>query len=124
MTLSNTEIARARASQEALFRDVVVISRHSSEADGYGGQIEDYRNIATGVKARLAVIERGRGNIDLEERGDRINEDSTRMLTLAFDQDILTRDRVEHDGVTYEVVGINDGNSYRTAKRVRLRRIE
>jgi hypothetical protein len=122
MTLTKNEFAATRADQEKLFTDTVTIQRPVVESDDHGGQFETFRNIATLVRARIAPDTITRLS-DGEQRGDRISETSQRILSVAFDQDIDTKDRVEHDGVTYEVTRINDHNSYRTARRVRLTRV-
>ncbi len=46
-------------------------------------------------------------------------------LTLPWDQEISLKDRVVHEGETYEVVALDqDTASWRTAKRVDVARVD
>jgi len=47
------------------------------------------------------------------------------VLTVKFDQTVTPKDRVVHNSVTYEVVAVsNDNASWRSTRRVYLKRIQ
>jgi hypothetical protein len=124
MALTNSEIAQARRAQEELLPDLITIHRVTQEDDQQGGYIDTLTAAYVNIPCRIATSERftvGRGSG--ERRVDRITEESDRILTLAHDQEISAKDIVQHHGTQYEVTGVNDGHSYRTARRVALKRI-
>jgi head-tail adaptor len=107
-----------RTSLEAL-PDIVTIQRSDLEADTSGGATEEWASIYADIPARLAE----RSGSQESSVAGRESVVSGWTLTVGFDQDILEKDRVLFGTAIYEVVFVNEGRSYSTAKRCRLSRI-
>ena len=55
--------------------------------------------------------------------GNRVHEDSSWTLTIAYDQEIDVGMRVVQGSDFYEVTDVNTGRSFATGKRASLRRL-
>ena len=98
--------------------DTVTIQRKAMTADGQGGFSESWGDAYQSVSARLATPS-GSERIAQE----RIDTLITTTITLPFSQNVLLNDRIIHPDGSFEVVSINENQSWGTAKRCLVRRL-
>ena len=120
--LSLSDLDYARTTARLGLPDLVAIQRVNLVDDTAGGHTETWQTIYADVPARIA--ERS-GIIPGQEVAVAGREAvvSGWVLTLLYDQDIQEKDRVVFDNDVYEVVFVNAGRSFDTARRCRLSRI-
>lgn len=107
-----------RSQQEAALPDLCTIRRVTKVADGYGGQTEnEVLNLNRACRLKPLKGQKEVFSGVFAESGDA-------LVTLAHDELIDELDEVEFDGATYEVVNIEDSQSWTTAKRVLVRRVK
>ena len=116
-------LAQARKQQEEFLPDTVTIYRYDTGPDDYGGATQDWQVIYTNVPARMMRPRLVAGGGQETTSAARLTETESWNLTMPHGQDIDQRDRVQHQGIMYEVIGINIGASYHTATRANLRRV-
>lgn len=110
--------AYIRLEVETAMPDTITIQTRTRYQDGQGGLIDSYINSYQDVKARLAQNS-GRET----SAAGREYEDAAYTLTVPYDQNITEQMRVVHEGQSYEVIGVNTGASYATARRCQLKRL-
>jgi SPP1 family predicted phage head-tail adaptor len=120
MTLSTLELAQLRADQGNYLPDTCTIQTKTSASDGMGGWTDTWSNTYTSVSCRLAPMSPGDESLQAEQ----LAMGTGWVLTIAHNQVIAETNRVVHDSETYEVVGMEDTHSNRTAKRIYLRRLD
>ncbi|NIN68418.1 MAG: head-tail adaptor protein [Anaerolineae bacterium] len=120
--LDTRELTRLRKDAENHLPDFCTIQVQSEGVDTVGGPTESFANTYQEVPCRLAAfIFRDRESI----LAGRIMTPGRFTLTLPWDQEISLKDRVVHEGETYEVVALDqDTASWRTAKRVDVARVD
>lgn len=119
--LPASELSDMRDEQELALPDTCTI-QVNTQTNTKGSVVESYANTYTGVACRIAPSSRQAAEYVL---GLALAAISDHILTLAFDQVVQPGYRVIYNSVTYEVTGVaNDLASWRTARRVGLKRIQ
>lgn len=117
-TLSAAELADLRSVQADTLPDTCTIQT-ATFTNTKGSVAAGYANTYTAVACRLAGGAGGEQELGLASASE-----VTHILTVGHGQAVGPTDRVVHDSVTYEVVAVeNDKASWRTAKRVYLKRV-
>jgi hypothetical protein len=120
MTLTTAELADIRAAVTAAFPDTCTI-KNRMETNVKGSVTDTWPSDSyTGVACRLMPVQRGSR---LQVFGEKTLASAEYVLTVSHDQAIVPGDRVVHGGVTYEVLKVHVGHSYRTACRAALARV-
>lgn len=117
MTLTAAELEEIRTFVEDQFPDTCTIQTQT-ETSTKGSVEVTFSNTYTSVPCRLMPVT---GN-DASEyvTGDKATRVAQFVLTVPYDQAISGGYRVVHGGLTYEVLGVHAGHSYRTARRADL----
>jgi len=119
--LPSDELDDMRDVQEEALPDTCTIQT-TGQTNTKGSTAEAFTNTYTAVPCRLAPANRV---VAERQVGAALAAVSDFMLTIAFDQTVTPTDRVVHDSVTYEVTAVaNDKASWRTARRVYLKRVQ
>lgn len=111
--ISTNDIERIRADQNLLMSDTVYIQRLTRTSDGAGGWSEAWQTVST-VVGRIAPSQRMAGET---VQGGAVTAYGEYIITLPHDADIGQDDRLQINGVQYEVKAILD-RSAKTALRV------
>jgi SPP1 family predicted phage head-tail adaptor len=96
----------------------IIIQVLSRTQDGQGGLTEAWTTAYQDVPARLAE----RSGNERIVAGTQY-EAAEYILTVPWDQNIEETMRIIHDGVTYEVLFVNHGRSFDSARRCLLKRL-
>lgn len=114
-TLSTSEIAAMRTTLETALPDTCNILSVTQTSDGQGGFTEAWGTATAGIACRL-------DNTSSREllSGDAVQHFTGWMLTLPHNTSIAAGNRVEIGGISYNVVGFDDGKSWQLDLRVLL----
>jgi len=121
MSLSTLELSQLRADANDYLPDVCTLQTPTRAADAYGGWTESWPPTHTGVACRLAIMPLGRPE-DID--AGQIASATRWLLAVPYNQAIDATMRVVHDGVTYEVEGVEDMQSNRPSRHAYLRRVD
>lgn len=116
--LTAAELQEMRDMQASALPGTCTILRKTLTEDGAGGFTEAWETLAEGAPCRLSP-----------EGGDesvvaaRFQGKALRRLTLGFDEEIRGEDRVVIGGVPHEVLSVEGGAQWETARRVLLARL-
>jgi hypothetical protein len=99
-----------------LLPDLAVIHTRSVVNDGGGGQTETF---VAGITVPCRIASTGGG--EKGESGSRIDDRTTHVLTIPKATVVGAKDRIVHDGVTYEVTAVRT-RSWEVVRRVELMR--
>lgn len=113
MTLSDSEITSIRETQKKYLPDTIYIQRLTRTSDSAGGWSEAWQTVST-VVGRIAPSQRMAGET---VQGGAITAYGEYIITLPHDADLQQDDRLQINGVQYEVKAILD-RSAKTALRV------
>lgn len=120
--LTATELADMRAVQELAFPDTGTILRGTSSHNEIGEAVIAWGTVASNLAMRLMPAARRQANLDV------VNDQATLVtewvVTIAYDGDIVTGDRVVVGGGTYDVIAVTDEFAWRTAVRADCKRLE
>lgn len=116
--LSAQELSGLRSTLSASMPDQVVVSRSTATSDGMGGQSEVWAAAGT-VAARISPA--GAGLDDLVG-GEAVNV-APWVVTVPHGTNITDRDRIEWQGQTFEVIGVNAPRSWSACVRVECREV-
>lgn len=114
MSLTSSDLAMERASQEMWMPDTVLVKRRVQTANASGGYSFTWpatthayagRLSANGIPSEYLAMARERGRMAW-------------VVTLAHDADVLATDRLFVGSRTLEVLGFTSGGGYITALRV------
>lgn len=108
-----------RHAQASALPGTCTILRKTLTSDGAGGFTEAWEAIAEDAPCRLSP----EGGVEESAVAQRFQGKTLRRLTLESDEEIRNEDRVEVDGVMHEVLGVDDGAQWETARRVLLARL-
>lgn len=114
--LSEAELAEIRAAVEESFPDTCTIQTRT-ETNTKGSVADSYANTYTNVPCRLMPVRREAREYEV---AGKITMVARFLLTVPHDQAIAATNRVIHGGLTYEVLGVQAGHSFRTARRADL----
>lgn len=115
------ELSALRAEAERALPDTCTIQT-ATATNTKGSVTVGYANTYTGVACRLAPSNRAATERQI---GAALAAVTEIVLTIPYDQAITPTDRVVHGGITYEVVACpNAGASWRTVRRVYLKRVQ
>lgn len=115
--MTAAELAALRADVDELMPETVVIQRatRGTNTYGYGGSVT-WSAVGT-VSARVDPIP---NSARREMAGDKEATAIYRQLTIPYDADLATGDRVVYGARTYEVRLLDDDHSLRAARRAEL----
>lgn len=117
--LTATELTRMRDTQESAFPSTCTIQEPVESQDSIGQPIISWVARASDVECRLNPRETSQVVMELA-LGNRDTPVSEWVLTVAWDQTILTGDRVVYGTRTFEVVSAEVGESWKVATRAGL----
>ncbi len=116
--ISDNDLKYVRAEALRTLIDVCDIYQRTDTPDTTGGFTQEWDLTHADVKCRLTPARPG-----MERTADgRSVAESQWIVTLPYDQALDEKMRVTHQGVTYEVVFVNDAKSFDTARRATLKR--
>ncbi len=120
--LNSADLAYMRAAIAELLPDTCNILSVTYSPDGMGGNTETWGTVSASVACRLDI------QTGQTSKGEVVIADSVRpfqqtILSLPYSTTILTSDRVEHGGFTYNVSRVNTDQSWIAVKRVILERV-
>lgn len=118
--LDATELAAMRAVGLDSLPDTCSILRSTTSSDGRGGTEDVWAAVYTAVPCRMAPIASTQSGAIEDNIAGRIAGENVWTLTLGWDQDIATSDRVLYDGRTFEISYIGADRSWQIVKRVGL----
>jgi len=118
--LSTAEVAAMQATQAAALPATCSIQRASLTPDGAGGWTAAWATLASGVACRLSAVSTPTERVVAQKYEGR----TLWQLTLPASTDIRHEDRVIIGSASYEVVGIQSGGAWETARRVLLVQVE
>jgi len=121
VSLSTQELTQLRADQADYWPDTCTLQSVTRASDSQGGWTETWANAATSVSCR--VMPQTSRQIETVE-GEQVQAVTRWIMTVAYNQTIDETMRVVHGGETYEIEHLEDTHSYRTARRVYLRRLD
>jgi len=121
MAISAAELARMQATAEDHLPDTCTIQVVTQTMDEIGGWSESWADTYTSVACRLAAVQARAAEAIV---GAELAAVTSWVLTVAHDQALDETMRVVHDSEAYEIVQIEDTQSWRTAKRAYLRRVD
>lgn len=110
-----------RAAANRLLPDTCDIYQRASGQDAYGGASASETLRAAAVPCRLAPVASA-ANVEALRTNDQRAVQAVWTLTLPYDQAIAPTDRVVVSGQSYEVVTMDGGVEWRTARRVLVER--
>lgn len=113
--LTSTELERMQDTQAVALPNTCLIQVATTGQDSIGSPARTWGTRATGVACRLKMKSAGERTF-----GTRNVPVGDWMLTLDHGQAIVTADRVIVSGRTFEVVAVNEGDSWETATRADL----
>ena len=111
------ELSGMREAINQLLPDTCDILSVTRSADGEGGWTETWGTAST-VSCRLDMVQ-GREAL----AGGAVQPFTAYMLSLPYDAVISAANRVQHSSVTYNVVSVNTGQSWKAVTRVSLERV-
>jgi len=116
--LQQSDLEYMRTQSKLALPDLVSVQRKTLTADQQGGFTEAYSNVYSNIYARLTA----KGGAKSSEAG-RQDLQADYTLTVAHDQSIDQTDRVVHSSGTYEVLFVDAGDSWGTAKQCQVRQL-
>lgn len=116
--LTATELEAQRTIEESVLLTTAYVVRNSGTADGMGGLRDVWGTVGTALVDLWPINRRG----DREQvRGNQLTSEADWFITFAWDFDVTHADRVEIDGMTFEVTFVPESSQWQTAKRVEAR---
>lgn len=116
--LTARELTDMRDALDSLLPDTCNVLFATQTSNGAGGFTEVWGTAASNVSCRLDAIQGGEGMVS-----ESLQPQSSWMLTLPFDVQILPPYRVEIGGNTYAVLADNGAQSDLICKRVQVQRV-
>lgn len=117
--LSASEVASMRTTAERALPSTCTIQRKTSVSDGGGGTTETWASYAEDVACRVAPA----GGGETGTAGDRINDETTHIVTLPALADITEADRLVIDGQTYEATAVRKRGVWEITRRVEAKEV-
>jgi hypothetical protein len=115
--ISVTELARLQAAQAALLPDFATIRTRTQTTDGQGGRTDTYTT--TVVRGRLRPMSAEQ----IARFADQLAGVSGWVITVPVGTAVALGDQIRVDSVDYDVIGLNEGETWPTALRVYVRRV-
>lgn len=113
--LTTNELARMRAVQEAALPDECTIRAATAGVDDIGQPTLTWADLETGVACRLA-----QRRVAEVVAGERVERVTGWVLTVPQGTTLTAAHRVVVGGRTFEVVGVNTGESWETVRRAEV----
>jgi SPP1 family predicted phage head-tail adaptor len=115
--LSADELAAMRDDLETLLPDTCVIQSLTQASDGQGGLIDTWAAAGT-VACRLDNGSGQKANV-----AQSVQPFSSWVLSVPYDADLTTAQRVVHGGETYAVIALSEAGSWLAVQRAHLERL-
>jgi SPP1 family predicted phage head-tail adaptor len=109
--LTTAEITAMRATADTALPDVATVQRATTVSDGGGGTTTSWADVAT-VACRIAPAGGGEG-----ATGGRIVDESTAIVTLPADTDVVEADRLLIAGTVYDVTLVKQREAWEISRR-------
>ena len=119
MSLTSGELSALRSHADVLLPETCTIQTSVQTVDSTGNPILTWANTYTGVACRLDVAGGGGERV----LWGRLAQVSDWVLSVKYDQAITAADRVVYGGVTYYVTAVEDAHTWRTLRRVGLKKV-
>ena len=116
--LQAADLEYIRAVTVTAMPDLVDIQRQTLESDKQGGYTESWVNVYQTIPARLSALSGNESNT-----AGRQDLQPDAVLTVGYEQSIEQTDRVVHPSGTYEILFVDTGKSWASAKRCQMRRL-
>lgn len=123
-TPSSADIARMKATAQAILTQTCSIARPTETADGQGGWTKGSSAVASDVACRLAVRQNAVIGSEIGQQSGRVVATIEYTLKLKDTQDIEPDDLVTIGGETYRVESVWDEHQWETVKRCKVTRVE
>lgn len=114
--LSATDLRFVRNTVASFASDIAVVKRNTPTDDGQGGQLESWATIHTYRCWCLSQTKNGTENVV----ADSITGVGYLYANLPYGADVLLKDRLVINGVTYEVTDTNVGETQQISLLVQL----
>lgn len=106
--LTAQELAQIRSDISLLLPDVCDILAVTRTSDGAGGWSETISTVKSNVPCRLDFPNPGKEMVSNASN----TPFKTGMLSMAYDQTVTTANQILKGGITYNIVGVNTGQSW------------
>lgn len=116
--LSGPQLTGMRRLLQRMLPDECVIQRRTVSSDGGGGSTESWSDHLT-APCRIAPIGGGEGG----QAAARVTEETTHLITLAANTDVVEADRILIDGQTFDVTLVRKRGSWELSRRVEVREL-
>lgn len=116
--LTDAELAQMRSDIGNLLPDTCAILSVSYTSDGEGGLTEAWGTATASVACRIDY----RSGTETMAGGV-VQPYSKAVLSLPYDTELDTTNRISADGRTYAVLSVNDGQSWKAVVRAELERV-
>lgn len=119
--LSARELAQIRSDMELLLPDTCNVLGVTRTSDGAGGWSDAETIVAggTAVACRMDFSNPGREGVSATAQ----TSFKSGLLSLAYDYEISTDNRISFGGETYNITGVNDDQSWIGVKQVSVERL-
>lgn len=119
ITLSQSELQQMRDSVNELYPDVCNVLSVSSVSDGEGGMAETWGTVTRNLPCRMDAVSMMRESpTDGSLRAFHSYE-----LTVSYDANIGTNNRIEFNGSSYNIISVNDSQSWSIEKTLQVERL-
>lgn len=118
--LSANDLAMMRAAQVSALPDTCSILRSAPGWNEIGEGTLGWSTVGTAVPCRVRLSNVLRR---LEAIGGQAQAVADWVVTLAYDEDVRSGDRLTVGGDTYDVISVNVDESWRTAVRAECKRV-
>lgn len=116
--LTAADLAYMQTTQEDALPGTVVIERYTTSSDGMGGQYQTWAAVGT-VDGR--IYPRTRLGMGETVNGAQVLSVTDWWATLPQGTDVTAKDRLLYSGRTFEVIRVNNDESWQTAVRCEVR---
>ncbi|HLA42432.1 MAG TPA: phage head closure protein [Aggregatilineales bacterium] len=120
MSLTDHELQRLRDAHSEILTGSCSIWRKSKSTNAAGGADDTWQEHLSDV-ACLLMPERSRRMIEVQAEREIMTV--YYRLTVPYDTDIQSDDRVDYEGDTYEIVALWDDHTLRTARRAIMAKV-
>jgi hypothetical protein len=118
--LTANDLALMRAAQQAALPDTCSIQRATSSHNVIGEGVPSWAAVGVAIPCRLAPQLRRR---DLQAVGEQQRTVGDWVVTLPYDTDVRSGDRIIIGGDVYDVIDTQRAESWLTAIRCEVRRV-
>lgn len=119
MGITAAELAAMRDIADTFLPDTCTVQTITGGVDSTGSPVDTFANTYTNVPCRVDPASPG----DEAVMSNALEGQSAWWLNIKYDQAIAIEYQVVHAGVTYQIKGVWDTQSYRTIRRALMVRV-